>query len=166
VRCSTAWTSPVPLPWFAGQRQPAPAGWCAAIAFKERTFALNALQGMGKGGVQVEGTIERRLPSGDLVWGAVKERHLLLASSRETLLAAGHWPSRRRERPWLGRPSSPCPRRSMARSTGQSLELVAAAISVRPWLKWKRSLGHGQAAVTRIEEDDRGALCRLDSPAD
>ena len=118
---------PAAVVWLA-KGSPAPAGWCAAIAFKERTFALNALQGMGKGGVQVEGTIERRLPSGDLVWGAVKERQLLLASSRETLLAAGALAISAQGTPMVGQALFTVSPSVMARSTGQSLELVAAAI--------------------------------------
>ena len=76
-------THPLAVVWLV-RGSDAPAGWCAAIAFKEHTSALDALQKMGTAGAQSEGTIERRLPSGDLVWGAVKDRQLLLSSSRET----------------------------------------------------------------------------------
>ena len=118
---------PAAVIWLA-KGSAEPAGWCAAIAFKERRFALDTLQGMGKGGAQVEGTIERRLPSGDLVWGAVKERQLLLASSRETLLAAGALAISAQGTPMAGQALFTVSPSVMARSTGQPLELVAAAI--------------------------------------
>jgi len=120
-------TRPAAVVWLA-KGSAAPAGWCSAIAFKERAFASDALQGMGTGGAQSEGIHERRLPSGDLVWGAVKQHQLLLASSRETLLAAGALAITAQGAPMSGQALFTVFPSVMARSTGQSLELVAAAI--------------------------------------
>jgi hypothetical protein len=118
---------PVAVIWLA-RGSGVPAGWCAALAFKERAFALDALQGIGTGAAQSEGTFERRLPSGDLVWGAVKERQLLLSSSRETLLAAGALAITTQGTPMPGQALFTVSTAAMARSTGQSLDVLATGI--------------------------------------
>jgi hypothetical protein len=105
-----------------------PAGWCAAIAFKERAFAWDVLQTMGTGGVQSEGTFARRLPSGDLVWGAVKDRQLLLSGSRETLLAAGALAIAAQSTPMAGQALFTLAPPVMARNAGQPLHVLLASV--------------------------------------
>jgi hypothetical protein len=118
---------PVAVIWLA-RGSGVPAGWCAAVAFKQRAFALEALQKIGTGTAQGEGTFERRLPSGDRVWGAVKDRQLLLSGSRETLLAAGALAITAQTTPMPVQAIFTLSPSVMARSTGQSLEAIAAII--------------------------------------
>ena len=120
-------TRPVAVIWLA-RGSGVPAGWCAAVAFKQRAFALEALQKIGTGTTQGEGTFERRLPSGDRVWGAVKDRQLLLSGSRETLLAAGALAITAQTSPMPVQAIFTLSPSVMARSTGQSLEAIAAII--------------------------------------
>ncbi len=118
---------PVAVIWLA-RGSDAPAGWCVAIAFNERASAWDALQKMGTGGAQSEGTIERRLPSGDLVWGAVKDRQLLLSSSRETLLAAGALAITTQRTPLAGQALVILSPSVLARNTGQPLDVLASNV--------------------------------------
>jgi hypothetical protein len=118
---------PVAVIWLV-RGSDAPAGWCAAIAFKERASAWGALQKMGTGGAQSEGTIERRLPSGDLVWGAVKDRQLLLSSSRETLLAAGALAITAQGTPMSGQALVTLSPSVLARGTGQPLDVFVSSV--------------------------------------
>ena len=118
---------PVAAIWLA-RGSDAPAGWCVAIAFKERASAWEALQKMGTGGAQSEGTVERRLPSGDLVWGAVKDSQLLLSSSRETLLAAGALAITTQRTPLSGQALVILSPSVLARNTGQPLEVLASNV--------------------------------------
>lgn len=118
---------PLTVIWLA-RGAGVPAGWCAAIAFKERPFAWDVLQTMGTVGVQSEGTFERRLPSGDVVWGAVKDRQLLLSSSRETLLAAGSLAVVAQTTPMSGQALFTLSPSVMARGTGQSLDALLAGV--------------------------------------
>jgi hypothetical protein len=120
-------TRPLAVIWLA-PGSGVPAGWCAAISFKERAFAWDVLQTMGTGGVQSEGTFERRLPSGDVVWGAVKDRQLLLSSSRETLLAAGSLAVVAQTTPMSGQALFTLSPSVMARGTGQSLDALLAGV--------------------------------------
>jgi hypothetical protein len=120
-------TRPVAVIWLA-RGSDAPAGWCAAIAFKERASALDALQKMGIGGAQSEGTIERRLPSGDLVWGAVRDRQLLLSSSRETLLTAGALAITTQGTPLSGQALVTLSPSVLARGTGQPLDVFVSSV--------------------------------------
>ena len=120
-------TRPVAVIWLAGGSG-VPAGWCAAIAFKERASALDALQKMGTGGLQGGGVFERRLPSGDLVWGAVKDSQLLLSGSRGTLLAAGAVAITAQKTPMSGQALSTLSPAVMARSTGQPLDVVLSSV--------------------------------------
>jgi len=119
-------THPVAAIWLA-QGSGLPAGWCAAVAFRDRSSALDALQRIGTGAAQSEGTFQRRLPSGDLVWGAVKDSELLLSNSRETLLAAGALAITAQKTPMSGQVLFTVSPSVMARSTGQSLDALAAA---------------------------------------
>jgi hypothetical protein len=118
---------PLTVIWLA-RGAGVPAGWCAAIAFNERPFAWDVLQTMGTVGVQSEGTFERRLPSGDVVWGAVKDRQLLLSSSRETLLAAGSLAVVAQTTPMSGQALFTLSPSVMARGTGQSLDALLAGV--------------------------------------
>jgi hypothetical protein len=120
-------TRPLAVTWLA-RGSGVPAGWCAAVAFKERTFAWDVLQKMGTAGAQSEGMFERRLPSGDLVWGAVKDRQLLLSGSRETLLAAGVLAITAQSAPMSGQALFTLSPSVMARSTGQSLDVLLAGV--------------------------------------
>ena len=120
-------TRPLAVIWLA-RGGGVPAGWCAAIAFKERAFAWDVLQTMGTGGVQSEGTFVRRLPSGDLVWGAVKDRQLLLSGSRETLLAAGALAITAQSTPMAGQALFTLSPSVMARSAGQPLDVLLASV--------------------------------------
>jgi hypothetical protein len=118
-------TRPMAVIWLA-KGSDAPAGWCAAIAFKEHAVASDALQRIGTVGTQSEGTSERRLASGEVVWGAVKDRELLLSSSRENLLAAGALAITAQGTPITGQALFTMSPSGMARSTGQSLDVVAS----------------------------------------
>jgi hypothetical protein len=118
---------PLAVVWLA-QGSDAPAGWCAAIAFKERPSALDSLHGIGTAGAQNPGVVERRLPSGEPVWGAVKDRQLLLSSSRETLLAAAALAITAQATPMSGQALFTLSPSVMARSTGQSLDVVASSV--------------------------------------
>jgi hypothetical protein len=120
-------TRPLAVVWLA-RGSGVPAGWCAAIAFKERAFAWDVLQTMGTSGVQSEGTFARRLPSGDLVWGAVKDRQLLLSGSRETLLAAGALAIAAQSTPMAGQALFTLAPPVMARNAGQPLHVLLASV--------------------------------------
>jgi hypothetical protein len=120
-------TRPLAVIWLA-RGSGAPAGWCVAIAFKERAFAWDVLQTMGTGGEQNEGAFARRLPSGDLVWGAVKDRQLLLSGSRETLLAAGALAITAQSAPMAGQALFTLSPAVMARSAGQPLDVLLAGV--------------------------------------
>jgi hypothetical protein len=120
-------TRPVAVIWLA-RGADEPAGWCAALAFKERAFAWDALQTMGTSATHSEGTFERRLPSGDRVWGAVKDRQLLLSNSHETLLATGALAITAQKTPMSGQALFTLSPLVLARSMGQSLEGFAAGV--------------------------------------
>jgi hypothetical protein len=135
-------THPLAVVWLV-RGSDAPAGWCAAIAFKEHASALDALQKMVTAGAQSEGTIERRLWSGDVVWGAVKDRQLLVSSSRETLLAAGALAITTQGTPMAGQALVTLSPSVLARGTGQPLDVFVSSI-----------LGE---AVAEMEKDASGA---------
>ena len=118
---------PLAVIWLA-RGSDVPPGWCAAVAFKERAFALEALQKLGASGAQSEATFERLLPSDDRVWGAVKDRQLLLSGSRATLLAAGALAITAQTSPMPVQAIFTLSPSVMARSTGQSLDAIAAGI--------------------------------------
>jgi hypothetical protein len=120
-------TRPLAVIWLA-RGGGVPSGWCAAIAFKERAFAWEVLRTTGTGGAQSDGLFERRLPSGDVVWGAVKDRQLLLSSSRETLLAAGSLAVVAQTTPMSGQALFTLNPSVMARGTGQSLDALLAGV--------------------------------------
>jgi len=120
-------TRPMAVIWLA-RGSGVPAGWCAAIAFKDQAFAWEVLQTAGTGGAQSDGTFERHLPSGDLVWGAVKDRQLLISGSRETLLAAGSLAITAQSTPMSGQALFTLSPAVMARSTGQSLDVLLAGV--------------------------------------
>jgi hypothetical protein len=120
-------TRPLAVIWLA-RGSGVPAGWCVAIAFKEKAFAWEVLQTAGTGSGQNEGTFERHLPSGDLVWGAVKDRQLLISGSRETLLAAGSLAIAAQTTPMTGQALFTLSPSVMARSTGQPLDVLLAGV--------------------------------------
>jgi len=123
---------PLAVIWLAS-RSGVPAGWCAALAFKEPGFASEALQTIGTLVVQNEGVSQRKIPSGDMVWGAVKDRQLMLSGSQETLLAAGALAITAQTMPMRGQALFSINPSIMAKSTGQQLDALAARrITDRP----------------------------------
>ena len=117
---------PLAVIWLAS-RSGVPDGWCAALAFKERSFALDALQKIGPSTGQGEGGSQRKTPSGDMVWGAVKDRQLLLSGSQETLLAAGALAITAQTMPMRGQALFTINPSIMAKSAGQPLDALATA---------------------------------------
>jgi hypothetical protein len=119
-------TRPLAVIWLAS-RTGAPAGWCAALAWKEPGSASDALQKIGTALGKSEGTTQLRTASGDVVWGAVKDRQLLLSSSHETLLAAGTLAITAQATPMRGQALFTINPAIMAKSTGQTLDALAAS---------------------------------------
>ena len=152
-------TRPVAVIWLV-RGSDAPAGWCAAIAFKERASALDALQKIGTGGAQSEGTMERRLPAGDLVWGAVKDRQLLLSSSRENLLAAGALAITTQGTPMSGQALVTLSPSVLARGTGQPLDVLVSSVLSEAMAEMDKDASGAGKRLTTASKNMTGALLK------
>ena len=80
--------SPVAIVWVLPQDQ-AGKGYCAALTFVDNAAAVRTFDEMGAPGGQHDGVAERRVPSGDSVWGGIKGRTLFISGSAEALLLGG-----------------------------------------------------------------------------
>jgi hypothetical protein len=152
-------TRPVAAIWLV-RGSDAPAGWCAAAAFKDRASALDALQKTGTGGAQREGTIERRLPSGDVVWGAVKDRQLLLSSSHETLLAAGALAITTQGTPMSGQALVTLSPSVLARGTGQPLDVFVSSVLSEAVAEMDKDASGAGKRLTPASKNMTGALLK------
>ena len=119
-------TQPLAVVWLVAGAN-LPVDWCAALAFKSHQLAWDALQTLGAGVGQRDGIYQRKLPSGDVVWAAVRDRELLVSGTAQALLAGGSLAIAAQATPMLGQALLTINPSLMAKSTGQSLDQLAAS---------------------------------------
>jgi hypothetical protein len=81
-------SSTIAIVWVLPQKSAAK-GYCAALTFKSPQAARQTLDELGTAGAERNGVVERRVSTGDVVWGGLKGRTLFVSGSAEALLFAG-----------------------------------------------------------------------------
>jgi hypothetical protein len=123
-------TRPLSVIWLVrGAQQPV--GWCGALAFKEEKFAQQSLKILGAVTEERAGAKQIKTPSGEMVWAAAAQRQLLLSDTPETLLSGGALAIATQTTPVLGQVLFTINPAIMAKSTGQSLDALSAALQTR-----------------------------------
>jgi hypothetical protein len=79
---------PVSIVWVLPPNQAAK-GYCAALTFVDRAAAARTFDEMGTPGAARDGISERRVSSGETIWGGIKDRTLFISGSAEALLLGG-----------------------------------------------------------------------------
>jgi hypothetical protein len=77
-------TSPIAVVWILPPKARG-MGFCTALTFRDAEKANRSFEGMGTLGVQQNGVSERRIPSGEKLWGGVKGRTLFISGSAKDL---------------------------------------------------------------------------------
>jgi hypothetical protein len=80
--------SPIAIVWVLAEKSAAK-GFCAALTFKAPLGARQTFDEMGSAGAGRNGVFERRVETGDVIWGGIKGRTLFVSGSPEALLFAG-----------------------------------------------------------------------------
>jgi hypothetical protein len=118
---------PLSVIWLVrGAEQPV--GWCAALAFKDETVAKKSLESLGKPQEERAGARHLKTSSGDMVWAAVAQHQLVLADTVDNLLTGGALAAQSQSTPMIGQVLFTINPTVMAKSTGQSLDALSAAL--------------------------------------
>jgi hypothetical protein len=103
-----------------------PAGWCAALTFKDAHLARQTLGQVGKVLSHSGSASQVRVPAGDTVWAGLKDRTLLVASSEAVLLSGGAWAQAQQQAPLSGQLVFAVYPQVLAKSTGKPTDALVA----------------------------------------
>jgi hypothetical protein len=104
----------------------APAGWCAAITFKDANLARQTLGQLGRILSHSGAASQLRTPSGATAWAGLKDRTLLVANSEAVLLSGGPWAQAQQQAPLPGQLVFTIRPQVMAKPSGKPIDALLA----------------------------------------
>lgn len=142
----------------------APAGWCAAITFKDANLARQTLGQLGTVVAHSGAASQVRTPAGETAWAGLKDRTLLVSNAEAVLLSGGPWALAQLQASLPGQVVFAVYPQVMAKLTGKPMDALVAGFVDQVSTEIEHTAASGKNLTTASRNTMRALMKVLSRP--